>query len=775
VGTETSLRITGDRLEDFEKLLFYTPGIEMTSVEKVEAKAVEIKIKIAADVQPGNHLMRVVTKSGISHGKQFMVGHYDHISEVEPNNDLESAQAIELNHTIEGVIQSEDVDYFKVSLKKGQHIALEAEGLRMGYGTFDPFLAILDENRFEKVVVDDSILHRQDGFCTWEADEDGDYYIMIRDSSYRGSSTAFYRLHVGDFRRPVVVYPGGGKAGEVTKVKFIEQSEASFEEEVTVPTDRGNQILLFSKTQPPAPSGNPFRISDMPNVLEVEPNNDIASATDAGVGGVAAINGIIDQPGDVDFFKVSLKKGQKIVLQGYGQALGAPIDMVVNLQNAKGGNISGNDDGGGTRRLDSKATIDIPEDGDYYVRVTDHLERGGPTFVYRVEITPPAKELFVSSPNFNINDSHYRQFIAVPKGGRFATLVNATRSGVSGDFKFAMEGLPAGVKLLTDTLPGNYSGVPLLFEAAADAPLGSAAVPLSLSSVDPAQTALGKLRQPFDVVRLGNVIFLTETHDTLPVAVVEEVPFDLEIVKPSAPLPTGGVMDLKVVAKRKEGFTGKIRVLMIWKPAGISSLGEVTIGENENECVFVLDAKADAPIGKWNFTVLGEVDAGNGRIYNASPFMEVETVPAFMSAPTMDLAAVEQGQETQMLAKLEILHPFEGEATATIIGIPDSIQIAPVKITKDSKEALFKVKTTDQSPVSKQSNLFVKVEVPVGGGQAIHRIATGSTLRIDAPRKAAPEPAAVAAAPAKEAAPAAPKPLSRLEQLRQEAAAAANP
>jgi hypothetical protein len=109
--------------------------------------------------------------------------------------------------------------------------------------------------------------------------------------------------------------------------------------------------------------------------------------------------------------------------------------------------------------------------------------------------------------------------------------------------------------------------------------------------------------------------------------------------------------------------------------------------------------------------------------------------------------------------------------------VPDTIVIEPADITKDTKEVSFKVKTTDKSPVGKQGNLFVKVDVPVAGGTTAHRIALGSILRIDAPRKAAPAPAAapvVAANKPKEepkpaAAPVA-KPLSRLEQLRQEAA-----
>lgn len=776
-GTEVKLTVTGTQLADFESMIFFSPGFTQKSVDKVEANKVQLTIGIAPDVPPGNHLMRIRTKSGMSHARQFFVGIFPNVDEKEPNSDFESPQVIQLNQTIEGVVQTEDVDYYRVSLKKGQRLSVEVDGLRLGYTVFDPFLAIIDKDRFEKVISDDTILHRQDGYCSYVAEEDGDYTVMIRESSYRGGGNSYYRLHVGSFRRPDVVYPAGGKIGSKTKVRLIER-DSSFEEEVQLPADIDPDYMLFSKTQEPAPSGNPFRLVNYDNVLEAEPNDEQAKASVA-PGSPIALNGIIEKPGDVDFFKVPLKKGMTLEVQAFAQSLGSPLDSVVNIYNAKGGSISGNDDGGGRRRLDSKFKIAIPADGDYFVRVADHLERGGANYVYRLELIAAEPEVFFASPQYSVNDNNYRQFIAVPKGGRYATLVNVSRNNVGGDFKFDVQNMPQGVKLLTEMAPKDLGSVPLLFEATADAPLGHQVVPISLNAVDPNTKTRGKLRQEFDIVRNGNVVYYTQIEDRLPVAVVEEAPYSLEIVKPAVPLVTNGILELKVVSKRKEGFKAPIRVLMIWKPNGVSALGEQTIAEGQNECVFQLDANGGTPAGSWNFTVMGEADAGQGRIYNASPFTAVVTAPAYINAPAIPLVAVEQGKEAVMVAKLEQLLPFDGEATAQVLGVPDTIPIEPAKITKDTKEVSFKVITNDKSPIGKQANLFVRVDVPVKGTNAttIHRIALGSILRIDAPRKVVtPPPAApvLAANKPKEApkpaAPAAPKVLSRLEQLRLEAA-----
>jgi hypothetical protein len=770
-GSELKVVLNGNRLDDFESLIFASPGFTQKSVEKVAKNRVELTLQVAPETRLGNHLFRIRTRTGVSHGRQFFVGPFPVVEEKEPNSELDAAQAIEFNSTLEGVITNEDVDYFKISAKKGQRISLEVEGIRLGYTIFDPYVAILDKDRFEKAFSDDTILFRQDGYCSFVAEYDGDYYVMVRDSSYRGANNYYYRVHVGSFRRPDVVYPAGGRLGSTQKVRFIEK-DGAFEEEVKLPDTAVEGFSLFSTTQEPAPSGNVFRLVNFDNVLEAEPNNELAKATVSDVSTQSvALNGVIDQPGDVDFFKLTLKKGQQLEIETFAQALGSPLDSVVRVLNAKGGNVANNDDGGGRRRLDSKFKVNVPADGEYYLSITDHLERGGPNYVYRIEVINSEPVLAFSSPNYTVNDSHYRQFIAVPRGGRMVLLENLSRSNVSGDFQFDAPGLPQGVKLVTPVVPKDYSSIPLLFEAAPDAPLGHAAVPVTLKSTDPQVATVGRMRQEFDVVRNGNVIYLTEIHDKLPVAVVEEAPFSLEIEKPAVPLVNNGMLLLKVKATRKEDFKAPIRVFMTWKPSGVSSLGEQTIPEGKDECFFQIDANANAPAGKWNFVVMGEADAGNGRIYNASPFCEVTTSPAYLSAPAIPLVAVEKGQDAVMVAKIEHLQPFEGEAVAIVTGLPDTIPVEPAKITKDTQEVSFTVKTNDKSPIGKQSNLFVRVEVPVPGGTTTHRIALGSTLRIDAPRQAAPAAAPVVADAKKaEAKPAAPKPLSRLEQLRQEAA-----
>ena len=70
------------------------------------------------------------------------------------------------------------------------------------------------------------------------------------------------------------------------------------------------------------------------------------------------------------------------------------------------------------------------------------------------------------------------------------------------------------------------------------------------------------------VLGQNNVPFWTRTVDSLAVAVTEEARFWIEIVEPKVPIVRGGSMDLKVVARRKPGFTARSRSRSSGTPPG---------------------------------------------------------------------------------------------------------------------------------------------------------------------------------------------------------------
>ena len=210
----------GSRLADAKQLLFYSPGFEVKELKATADNSVTAKIAIAADCRPGIHAVRMATASGISNLRTFTVGPLPEFKEVEPNNLFAQPQPVQMNVTISGTCANEDLDNYVVELKKGQRLNCECEGLRLGNVMFDPYVAILNEARFELARSDDSALLFQDSICSIVAPEDGKYIIQVRESSFAGGGAA-YRLHVGSFPRPTAVYPAGGKPGEVLQARWI--------------------------------------------------------------------------------------------------------------------------------------------------------------------------------------------------------------------------------------------------------------------------------------------------------------------------------------------------------------------------------------------------------------------------------------------------------------------------------------------------------------------------------------------------------------------------
>ncbi len=197
-GVEHEVTFSGNNMADAQDILFYSPGFEVVKVVG-DGNTCKATIKVAADCRLGEHVAQVRTASGISDFRVFYVGALPAVDEKEPNTDFAEPQAIDLNVTVQGIVQNEDVDYYVVEAKKGQRISAEVEGMRLGITMFDPYVAILDAKRFELSASDDTPLLGQDCAASIVAPEDGKYFIEIREGAYGGDGNCIYRLHVGKF------------------------------------------------------------------------------------------------------------------------------------------------------------------------------------------------------------------------------------------------------------------------------------------------------------------------------------------------------------------------------------------------------------------------------------------------------------------------------------------------------------------------------------------------------------------------------------------------
>src|ERR1051326_8185597 len=106
----------------------------------------------------------------------------------------------------------------------------------------------------------------------------------------------------------------------------------------------------------------------------------------------ASLNGRLDKAGDVDCFGVSLKAGQTLIASVDAYILASPMDAVLRLVDARGGQLALNHDHSGT--LDPFLTWTAKDSGDYVLQVfafafpfgSDVRFTGGNSCVYRLHV-----------------------------------------------------------------------------------------------------------------------------------------------------------------------------------------------------------------------------------------------------------------------------------------------------------------------------------------------------------------------------------------------------
>jgi hypothetical protein len=763
-GTELEVTLTGNRLDDAEELMFYGDGIEVTKFEVEQANRIKATFKIADDCRLGTHPLRLRTSTGISELAVFMVGALPMIEEKEPNNDFSNPQSIPMNVTVMGVADNEDVDYYVVEAKKGERITAEVEGIRLGISFFDPYVAILNEGRFEMAASDDNALVYQDSIASIIAPEDGKYIIEVRESSYAGNRNCQYRLHVGNFPRPLGVLPAGGKPGTKQDVQFVGDVNGPLAASVEIPQEEPFRFgLIAEDAKGVAPSPNVFRISDLDNVLEQEPNNTADNATKFTP--PAALNGVISAPDEVDNFRFTAKKGQVYDVRVHARSIRSPLDSVLTISRANGQAVGSNDDAGGP---DSYLRFTAPEDDDYIISIRDHLNEGGPEYVYRVEMTPVQPTLELSLAEFR---RYFQPTIEIPRGNRFAVMVNASRKDFGGPLAIRAEDLPAGITVESPGMPANLNEVPVIFTAAPDAPVAGALARIIGALDDPNQKreVEGHVTQDVVLVRGQNQRPVwTESLDRVPVAVTEESPFELEVIEPKVPVVRGGTMELKVVAKRKEDFKAAIKLDMLWFPPGVNASRNVSIAEGKDEATLTVNAAGNARLEEWPIAVRGTADTGNGALMVCSELVKLRVAEQYLKFNFPKIAA-EQGSEADLFIEVEKNTDFSGTAKVELLGLPAKVTAEPIEITSESDKLTFKVNIDPASPVGTHKNLLCRVTVIENDEPIVHSLGSGQ-LRIDKPlppKTNEPEkPAQVAKKPEPEKP--AEKPLSRLEQLRLE-------
>jgi hypothetical protein len=126
-----------------------------------------------------------------------------------------------------------------------------------------------------------------------------------------------------------------------------------------------------------------FVVSDMKEVVEQEPNDDVDKAQKVAINN--SISGIIANPVDVDFYQFTGKKGQRVLLSCLTSSIDSKLPVQVEVFTSRDKLLGANR---GYQNNDALVDVTLPENGTYFARVSCFTyTQGGPDYFYRLTIS----------------------------------------------------------------------------------------------------------------------------------------------------------------------------------------------------------------------------------------------------------------------------------------------------------------------------------------------------------------------------------------------------
>jgi hypothetical protein len=400
--------------------------------------------------------------------------------------------------TIDGAVNTNtDRDDFRVRLEAGQRVTFAFRSQSLG-GSVRPALTVFGPDGREQ-------LHDPGGVAEPTLDfivpEGSDYRVRVEDRAYTRDASSFYRLAIFTGPRLVAAFPSvltRGRPQEVTLFGYqlpggaaagspfapgLEQIQVTVDAPETGDLDGGGWMLTnaamldgFSYDPPGTYGRLRFELVDAEVTRETDaPHQTLANAQKIEPGAVIA--GRFLRRGEVDWYRFSAKKGQRLEIETVGERAGLVMDLDVAILDAKGKLLTTIADTAQPRGAPAQCPLDtldpigswtVPADGDYLLVIRDLY---GPVLAgvertYRLAIAPRREEARVVALAAGGTQPHG---LSVAPGGEARLRLVAIRRG---DHKKPItvraEGLPSGLSAEAATIAANQLSAVLTIKAAHD-------------------------------------------------------------------------------------------------------------------------------------------------------------------------------------------------------------------------------------------------------------------------------------------------------------------
>ena len=428
------------------------------------AETVTLHLKVAPDAELGKRDLRLGTDSGLAGPICFYVGQLAEYREIEPNDKTAGKPiSASLPVVLNGQIMPGDVDRFRFKARKGDRLVMVAAARELvPYladavpGWFQATLTLYDATGHEVAYSDDHTFH-PDPVLYYKVLRDGLYDLEIKDSIYRGREDFVYRITLGVLPYVTSIFPLGCQSGDQLTLEVEGWNLPSHTMPVDTAGKQPGTYPISVRSKNPVTNYVPFVVGRMAECMEEEPNDDRQTAQP--LKPPLIVNGRIDEPGDWDVFQFKGRPGGHVIVEVLARRLNSPMDSVLKLTDADGKQLMINDDhedkgrGLATHHADSLLSVELPEQGVYYIHLGDTQNKGGPAYGYRLRVSgrQPDFELRVTPSTI-----HARPGSTVP-----ITVYAMRKDDFSDEIAIALKEPPPGFKLTGGPMPAEKDEVQL--------------------------------------------------------------------------------------------------------------------------------------------------------------------------------------------------------------------------------------------------------------------------------------------------------------------------
>lgn len=427
-----------------------------------------LQIDVSDTAGVGSHSLRLVSPSGVSNALTFWI-HADPVirESREPHHRPDQAQPVSVPTVIQGRINREgELDYYELQVTARQPLAFEV----IAQPDLDPRLVLYEPGGswFDPHRTREVAFAAHDGGestrLTHRFHQAGRYLVQVGSNFSQGNPDFIYQLRVtrddgvdSEDRTTSPVMASDWQERDFTRKIVPDRLQILWSRTVQTPADDSESGKNTAsdpsegKTSAGEPEGRLPATATPLVIREEEPNETASQALELSLPTV--IEGVIDQPGDMDHFKFEVKSGERLVFEietpdsvsprfhpRLGILDGEGREFLTNIYRRLVRQFQFY-----TKTVEPKTVYTFELGGEFTLQIRDITSSyGDPSFIYRVLIRPQIPhvgEVEVTEDRINL----------VPGEARKLTVMTGQEEGFGGEIALTMENLPPGVVALPGT------------------------------------------------------------------------------------------------------------------------------------------------------------------------------------------------------------------------------------------------------------------------------------------------------------------------------------